>query len=131
MVDEFIPHYETEKAKQQSLSIVSPYFFVNPNGERPGQPYTGKALSKIWKEACKKVGESIALYPGVKHSSCSQLVNEYGYSIDEVQIATDHARRESVKRYAKVEVSARKALLEKRIIKFTRPGTALERTRRK
>lgn len=58
-------------------------------------------------------------------------MNEYGYSIDEVQIATDHARRESVKRYAKVEVSARKALLEKRIIKFTRPGTALERTRRK
>jgi hypothetical protein len=38
----------------------------------------------------------------------------------------DHARLESVKKYAKVEVSARKALLEKRIVKFQNPGTNLE-----
>jgi integrase len=126
MVDEFIPYYEAEKAKQESGLIVSPYFFINPKGERPGQPYTGKALSRLWKEACAKVGESIPLYPGVKHSSCSQLVNEHGYSIHEVQMATDHARLESVKRYAKVEVSARKALLEKKVIKFKGPGMALE-----
>jgi hypothetical protein len=33
-----------------------------------------------------------------------------GYSMYEVQMATDHARLESVKKYAKVELSARKAL---------------------
>ena len=131
MVDEFIPYVETEKAKQERLSTVSPYFFVNAKGERPGKPYTGKALSNLWREACKKAGETIPLYPGVKHSSCSQLINEYGYSIHEVQIATDHARIESVRKYAKVKVSARKALLEKRIIKFKGPGTALERTGRR
>jgi integrase len=127
MVDEFIPYCEAEKAKHASLGVVSPYFFINPKGERPGKPYTGKALSRLWKAACVRVGEDIPLYPGVKHSSCSQLVNEHGYSIHEVQMATDHARLESVKKYAKVEVSARKALLEKKIIKFRRPGTRLER----
>jgi integrase len=127
MVDEFIPYCEAEKAKHASLGVVSPYFFINPKGERPGKPYTGKALSRLWKAACVRVGEDIPLYPGVKHSSCSQLVNEHGNSIHEVQMATDHARLESVKKYAKVEVSARKALLEKKIIKFRRPGTRLER----
>jgi hypothetical protein len=63
----------------------------------------------------------------VKHSSRSQMINEYGFSIHEVQMATDRARLESVKKYAKVEVSARKALLEKRIIKFKRSGMKLER----
>jgi hypothetical protein len=33
-----------------------------------------------------------------------------------VQMATDHARLESVKKYAKTEVSARKALLEKKVV---------------
>jgi hypothetical protein len=42
-------------------------------------------------------------------------------------MATDHARLESVKRYGKVEVATRKALLEKRIVKFQNPGTKLER----
>jgi hypothetical protein len=57
-------------------------------------------------------------------------VNEHGYSIHDVQMATDHARLESVKKYAKVEVSARKALLEKKVIKFNDSGTKLERERR-
>jgi hypothetical protein len=77
--------------------------------------------------SAKKHGESIRLYQGLKHSSCSQLINEYGYSIHEVQMATDHARLESVKKYAKVEVSSRKALLEKTVIKFRSSGTKLER----
>jgi integrase len=130
MVDEFVPYLEVEKAKQQSCSLVSPYFFIHPTGKKLGQHYTQKVLSDLWNRACKKAGESISLYPGVKHSSCSQLVNEYGYSIHDVQMATDHARLESVKKYAKVEVSARKALLEKKVIKFTGPGTVLERERR-
>ncbi|MDD5244580.1 MAG: tyrosine-type recombinase/integrase [Syntrophorhabdaceae bacterium] len=130
MVDEFIPYVEIEKEKQISHSIVSPFFFINPTGKKQGQHYTQTVLSYLWHRARKQVGESIALYKGLKHSSCSQLVNEHGYSIQEVQMATDHARLESVKKYAKVEVSARKALLEKKIIKFKEAGTNLERKRR-
>lgn len=130
MVDEFIHYLEIERAKQQSLSFVSPFFFINPIGKKQGKHYTHKVLSDLWHRARRKVGESISLYKGVKHSSCSQLVNEHGYSIQEVQMATDHARLESVKKYAKVEVSARKALLEKKIVKLREAGTNLERNRR-
>ena len=41
-------------------------------------------------------------------------------------MATDHARLDSVKKYAKVELSARKAILEKKIIRLIQPGTDLE-----
>jgi hypothetical protein len=58
----------------------------------------------------------VKLNTGTKHSSCSQLINEYGYNIHMVQMATDRARLESVKKHAKTEVSARKALLEKKIV---------------
>jgi len=44
-----------------------------------------------------------------------------------VQMATDHARLESVKKYAKTEVSARKALLEKKIVHLPNSGTFLAR----
>jgi site-specific recombinase XerD len=110
MMDDFVPYLGIEKEKQRSTSIVSPYFFVNPGGKLAGMPYTHKVLSDLWKAACAKVGESIRPYAGVKHSSCSQYINEYGYSIHEVQMMTDHARLESVKKYAKVEVSARGCL---------------------
>jgi hypothetical protein len=43
---------------------------------------------------------------------CSQFINEKGYSIDEAQMMTDHARRESVKRYASVQLDAKRRLLE-------------------
>lgn len=92
----------------------------------PGKHYSHRMLSDLWKNACKRVGESIGLYTGLKHSSCSQLINEYGYSIHDVQMATDHSRLDSVKKYAKVELSARKAILEKRIIRLPQAGTDLE-----
>ncbi len=130
MVDEFAVHLDNELRKQRELSLVSPYLFVNPTGRKEGQYYTHTVLASLWKKACKKAGENIGLYPGMKHSTCSQMVNEHGYSIQEVQTATDHARLESVKKYTKVEVSYRKALLEKRIVKLQEAGTFLERKRR-
>lgn len=41
-------------------------------------------------------------------------------TLDEVQMAGDWASKESVKKYAKVKVSARKALLEGKVIKLTK-----------
>jgi len=52
----------------------------------------------------------------LKHSSCSQYINERGLSESELQAVTDHARPESVKRYAKTEVSRVRELMMKNIV---------------
>ena len=69
-------------------------------------------MYKIWKKACKQVGEDINMYSGLKHSSCSQYINEKHYSLDQVQMMTDHARRESVQRYASVQLEEKRRLME-------------------
>jgi len=56
------------------------------------------------------------MYSGLKHSSCSQYVNEKGLSISDLQTITDHARIESVKRYAKIEVARKRELMERKIV---------------
>lgn len=127
MVSEFERYLKSEQDKQKKHGIISPYFFVNPQGKKKGKHYTHVMLNNLWNKACAKVGESIRLYAGTKHSSCSQLINEYGYDIHMVQMATDHAQLESVKRYAKTEVSARKALLEKKVMQLSKSGTFLAR----
>jgi hypothetical protein len=55
------------------------------------------------------------MYSGLKHSSCSEYINENGYSMDQVQMMTDHARRESAKRYASVQLEAKRRLLDGKI----------------
>ena len=52
------------------------------------------------------------MHLGLKHSSCSQYINEKHYSIDQVQMMTDHAGRESVTRYASVQLEERRRLTE-------------------
>lgn len=117
-VSDFMKWIELERAKQLRHGIISPYFFVNPRSRKTDKRYTLDFLEKTWKKACAVCGENIGLYYGTKHSTASQMVNEKHYSIDEVQLAGDWKRRESVTKYAKVEVSARKALLEGKVIKF-------------
>ncbi len=56
------------------------------------------------------------MYAGLKHSSCSQFINECGGTVDELQMITDHTRRESVLKYASVEVETRRALMGKKKI---------------
>ena len=71
----------------------------------------------LWHKACASVGETIDMYSGLKHSSCSQLINECGLSVDEVQMLTDHSRRDSVLKYAEVKVAAKRNLMAK-VIEF-------------
>ena len=80
------------------------FFFVNPCGKLEGNHYQDDYLVDLWHKACEKVGEDIDMYSGLKHSSCSQYINEKHYSLDQVQMFTDHARRESVKRYAVLQL---------------------------
>ncbi|PKN35041.1 MAG: hypothetical protein CVU61_05060 [Deltaproteobacteria bacterium HGW-Deltaproteobacteria-19] len=55
--------------------------------------------------------------------TCSQYVNEKGFSIDELQMITDHARRESVLKYAAVQAEAKRKLMA-RVVKIgDRTGT--------
>jgi len=72
------------------IRIDSPYFFVNPHGKLAGKHYALATTEDIWNMACKSVDEDIDMYSGLKHSSCSQYINEKHYSFDQVQMLTDH-----------------------------------------
>jgi len=69
-------------------------------------------MENLWHQACATAGEAIDMYSGLEHSSCSQYINEKHYSIDQVQMLTDHARRESVKKYAMVQLDEKRRLME-------------------
>jgi len=111
-VKDFEPFIDIEIEK----AIISEFFFTCLSSRNKGKRYSHSILSRIWKNACKRAGEDIDLYSGLKHSSCSQFVNEKGLSESELQMITDHARLESVRRYAKTEVKRKKELLEKKCI---------------
>ena len=113
-VEHLIPcHSAFEPHARKLIKEPGEFFFTNPRARRKNKRYTNESLNRLWKAACKAVGESIDLYSGLKHSSCSQYVNEKGLSISDLQTITDHARIESVRRYAKVEVARRKQLMER------------------
>ena len=88
-------------------------FFRNSRGRSVSKRYSGESLNDLWRPALAKVGEQIDLYSGLKHSSCSQYINEKGLSLSELQIITDHKRLDSVRKYAKVEVARKRALMER------------------
>ena len=110
-------HSEFKKIMQKMpVYINSLYFFVNRRGRLERKPYQHSGMVDLWHKACEKVGEDIDIYSGLKHSSCSQYINEKHYSLDQVQMMTDHARRESVKRYASVQLEEKRRLLEGKFI---------------
>jgi len=117
-VEAFEKWIDFEEKKQRQYGIISTHFFVNPHARNKDKHYKIEFLEKLWNKACEACGEEIDLYRGTKTSTASQMVNEKSYTLDEVQIAGDWKSRESVKKYAKVEVSARKALLEGKIVKL-------------
>lgn len=112
-VEHVIPCHPGFKKFLGKAEILSKFFFTNKRSRSEGNKYTSCTLNKIWKKACKEAGEDIALYDGLKHSSCSQYVNEKSMSLSDLQTITDHARLDSVKRYAKVEVSRKRELMER------------------
>lgn len=88
------------------------FMFQNSKARNEGKRYTDESMNKIWKAACKKAGENIDMYSGLKHSSCSQMVNEQGMALSDLQTITDHARLDSVYKYAKTEVARKRELME-------------------
>jgi integrase len=117
---DFEPYLEIEAEKQKRFRVLSPYMFLNPLARKPGKRYTGESLNVIWKKACKDAGEDIDLYSGLKHSSCSQYINEKGLSESELQIITDHARIDSVRAYARTEVKRKRELMARKLFEKER-----------
>lgn len=107
------PHFEEFIEIEFRKAAISEFFFTCPTSRSKGKRYSNEILNRIWKKACEEAGEDIDMYSGLKHSSCSQYVNEKGLSESELQIITDHARIESVRRYAKTEVKRKKELMMK------------------
>lgn len=97
----------------RSQADVGGFIFVNARGRTRGRHYTYNTLRRLWSQACKKAGEDINLYAGLKHSSCSQYVNERGLSIHDVQALTDHANLDSVRHYATVTLARRRELMSR------------------
>lgn len=56
------------------------------------------------------------MYSVLKHSSCSQYINEKHCSLDQVQMLTDHANGESVKKYASVMLEEKRRLMEGKVV---------------
>jgi integrase len=82
----------------------SPFLFVNPRSRRKheGGRHTLESLRNIWYPACDRAGvDRISPYRGTKHTGCTHILEDGG-SVDGLQILTQHARRESVLRYAEV-----------------------------
>ena len=75
-------------------------------------------MHRLWKQACEKVGIEIKMYDGLKHSGCCQYINEKGLSMSDLQAITDHARLDSVKRYAKTELARKRELMERKVIRL-------------
>jgi integrase len=104
-------HPNFEQIALKHVKKKGKFFFTNPLARKDGKRYTNESLNRIWKKACKQVGEDIDLYSGLKHSSCSQYINEKGMSLTDLQAITDHASIESVRKYAKMEVSRKRELM--------------------
>lgn len=109
-----IPCHTDFKPIMRRMPVTfSPFFFTNTTGKLEGKHYQHDFLVDLWHKAYREVGESIDMYSGLKHSSCSQYINEKGLSIDELQMLTDHARRESVLKYAAVQAEAKRNIMHK------------------
>ena len=91
--------------------IISKFVFTCRTSKNKEKRYSHSILNRIWKAACQAAGEDIDLYSGLKHSTVSQYLNEKGLSKSQVQVMTQHKRRESIDRYGETEIAEQKRLL--------------------
>lgn len=91
----------------------SPFMFTNSRARRKSGRYTLEALRNVWYAACDAAGvRRIWVYRGLKHTSCTHFI-ESGGTIDELQMLTGHARRDSLSHYAEVTLSRKRMLMER------------------
>jgi integrase len=88
-----------------------PYYFTHSASRLAGKRYQSDYLVDAWNRAARSCGETIRMYAGLKHSSCSQFINELGGTIDELQMLTGHTRRDSVLHYAQAELASKRRIM--------------------
>ena len=106
-----------------------PYFFTHKTSRLDGQRYQHDYIVDLWNKAAETCGENIRLYAGTKHSSCTAFVNEQGGSVDELQMLTDHARRDSVLKYTEIKLEAKRRIQGKIITIRTQQEHAKKESR--
>jgi len=117
--DAFRPVIEAMRRSQ-----IGKFVFTHRKSQIDGKAYNVKYLEMLWGKACLQTGETISLYRGLKHSSCSQYVNELGLSLPELQAVTGHASMDAVKKYANVELARKRELMHTvRVIPMTKKNT--------
>ena len=72
-------------------------------------------VRNIWLDACKKVGVTVTMHQGTKHSTAQSYLDD-GYSFEQLRVVTGHASIASVKHYASATVEHRRSLLERRVV---------------
>ena len=110
-----VPCHSEFKERMKNLpenDILSPFYFTCKTSRQPGKRYTDTIFNRLWNKACEDAGIDLPAYSGLKHSSCSQYINEKKLSESELQVITGHARLESVRRYGKTDLSRKRELLE-------------------
>lgn len=107
--DEFRPYLEF------MTKGFSNFFFQNPRALNRERHYTVWVMRRIWKIACRKVGESIDLYQGLKHSSCCQFLNEKGGTLTELAEITGQDLT-SLQHYVTTEVARKRELMGRKVV---------------
>ena len=92
------------------------HFFACESSRQRDKRYTWRIMDDAWKRACKRTGEDIGMYQGLKHSSVCQFLNEKGLSVSEVQVITGHKDIRSVLRYGETEIARKRELMETKVI---------------
>ena len=87
---------------------LSPFVFTR---SWDGKPFTQKNLNRLWNKACKKVGVTINLYNGLKHSLGMHLL-EKGVPKEMVQKIYGHSRADMTDRYCEYQTKQMKTALE-------------------
>lgn len=105
----------------RSQPYISKYYFTHSGSRLDGKRYQHDYLVDLWNRAARSCGETIRMYAGLKHSSCTAFINEQGGSVDELQMLTDHARRDSVLKYADIKLEAKRNIQAK-VLTMTRLG---------
>jgi integrase len=97
-------------------NLDSPFLFVNYRARKEGKRYTLESLRNVWYKACETAGvRKIRPYRGTKATSCTHYIQDGG-TVDELQIITQHARRDSLEPYVDITLERQRELMEKRKI---------------
>jgi integrase len=105
---------ELKKVHDANKGKGTDFIFQNPRSRRDAKHFDDSVIGKILKKACKESKvRYIGCYPATKHTQCMHYINDVGGSQDELQVLTDHKRRDSLKHYCYVGLDRKRELMMK------------------